>query len=79
MLRIDLILFNSTVFFFFAYYMKKFYIEVTEVLSRIVEIVAEDEEKAINSAKTMYRNCDIVLDASDYILTEFSAKNELLR
>lgn len=57
--------------------MKKFYIEVTEVLSRIVEIIADDEEKAIISAKAMYRNCDIVLDTSDYVLTEFSAKDEL--
>ena len=72
MLRNDLILFFSYVFCYFAYYMKKYRLEVTEVLSRIVEIVAEDEENAITTVKAMYRNCDIVLDASDYVLTEFS-------
>jgi len=69
-------MFISSVFYFFAYRMKKYSIEVTEVLSRTVKIMAEDETEAINSAKAMYRNNDIVLDASDYAFTEFSAKDE---
>ena len=56
--------------------MKKYHIEVTEVLSRIVEIEANDKDMAINTAKAMYRNCDSVLDASDYVLTEFSVKDD---
>ena len=56
--------------------MKKYHIEVTEVLSRTVEIEAEDDDAAINSVKAMYRNCDIVLDASDYVLTEFSVNDD---
>ena len=76
MLRIDLILFFSRVFCYFAYYMKKYRIEVTEVLSRVVEIVAEDDEKALQTVKTMYQNSDLVLDASDYVLTEFSVNDE---
>ena len=76
MLRIDLILFFSRVFCFFAYYMKKYRIEVTEVLSRVVEIAAEDDENALQTVKAMYRNCDLVLDASDYVLTEFRVKDE---
>lgn len=56
--------------------MKKYSIEVMEVLSRVVDIVAEDAEEAMIIAKAMYRNCDIVLDASDYVLTEFSVKDE---
>ena len=56
--------------------MKKYHIEVTEVLSRTVEIEADDEDAAINSVKAMYRNCGIVLDASDYVLTEFSVKDD---
>lgn len=76
MLRIDLILFFSRVFCYFAYNMKKYRIEVTEYLSRIVEIAAEDYENALQTAKAMYRNCDLVLDASDYIATEFSVKDE---
>lgn len=56
--------------------MKKYRIEVTEILSRIVEIVAEDEEEALQHVKAMYQNCDLVLDASDYVKTEFSVKDE---
>jgi hypothetical protein len=56
--------------------MKKYRIEVTEVLSRIVEIAAEDDENALQTVKAMYRNCDLVLDASDYVVTEFSVKDE---
>jgi len=54
--------------------MKKFRIEVTEVLSRIVEVEAENEAEAIDTVWQMYRNCDVVLDASDYVGTEISAK-----
>ncbi len=56
--------------------MKKYCIEVTEVLSRAVEIVAKDENEAIKNAKAMYHDCDIVLDASDYVFTEFSVKDD---
>lgn len=56
--------------------MKKYRIEVTEVLSRIVEINAESAESALNKAKKMYQQCDCVLDASDYVLTEFSVKDD---
>ena len=56
--------------------MKKYHIEVSEVLSRVVEVVAQDEDEAIQTVKAMYRNCDLVLDASDYVLTEFCVKDE---
>ena len=75
-LRNDLIIFLSWYFCYFACYMKKYRIEVTEVLSRIVEIAAEDDENALQTVKAMYRNCDLVLDASDYVLTEFRVKDE---
>ena len=54
--------------------MKKFRIEITEVLSRIVEIEAENEDDAVEKVWQMYRNCDVILDASDYVETEISAK-----
>ena len=54
--------------------MTKYRIEVTEVLSRIVEMEAENEIDAVEMVRQMYRNCDIVLDASDYIETEISVK-----
>ncbi len=58
----------------FALRMKKFRIEVTEVLRRIVDVEAESETEAIDTVWQMYRNCDVVLDASDYVETEISAK-----
>lgn len=46
------------------------------MLSRVVEIMAENDEEAMKTVKAMYQNCDIVLDASDYTITEFSVKDE---
>ena len=76
MLRIDLFLFFSLEFCFFAYCMKKYSIEVTEILSHIVEIMANDEEEAIRIVKAKYQNCDIVLDASDYVSTKIGVCDE---
>ena len=56
--------------------MKKYSIEVLEVLSRIVEVEASDEKEAIEQVRQMYRKCKIVLDDSDYKMTEISAKDE---
>ena len=56
--------------------MKKYSIEVLEVLSRIVEVEASDEEDAIEQVRQMYRKCEIVLDDSDYKVTEISVKDE---
>lgn len=56
--------------------MKKYSIEVLEVLSRIVEVEASDEEDAIKQVRLKYRKCEIVLDDSDYKETEFSVKDE---
>ena len=56
--------------------MKKYCIEVLEVLSRIVEVEASDEEDAIKQVRQKYRKCEIVLDDSDYKETEFSVKDE---
>ena len=69
-------MFFLCVFCYFAHCMKKYHIEETETLSRVVEIVAENDVEAIEIARTMYRQCDLVLDASDYVLTEFSVKDE---
>ena len=58
--------------------MKKYSIEVLEVLSRIVEVEASDVEDAIERVRQMYRKCEIVLDDSDYKVTEISVKDEKL-
>lgn len=59
---------------YFAYCMKKYRIEITETLSRTIEVEAESEEVAVKKVRQMYRNGDIILDASDYIETEISVK-----
>jgi hypothetical protein len=41
--------------------MKKYSIEVLEVLSRIIEVEAQDEADAIDRVRQMYRKCEIVL------------------
>ena len=56
--------------------MKKYSIEVLEILSRIVVVEAEDEMDATEKVRQMYRKCEIVLDDSDYKVTEISAKDE---
>ncbi|MBR2096718.1 MAG: DpnD/PcfM family protein [Prevotella sp.] len=56
--------------------MKKYSIEVMEVLSRIVDVEAVDKDDAIKRVRQMYRNYQIVLDDSDYKETEISVKDE---
>ena len=56
--------------------MKKYSIEVMEVLSRIVDVEAVDENDAIERVRQMYRKCQFVLDDSDYKETEISVKDE---
>ena len=56
--------------------MKKYCIEVLEVLSRIVVVEASNEKDALERVRQMYRKCEIVLDDSDYKVTEISAKGE---
>ena len=56
--------------------MKKYRIEVTETLSRIVEVEANSQLEALHAARANYQCCDIVLDASDYTKTEFCVKDE---
>lgn len=54
--------------------MTKYRVEIMEMLSRIVETEADSEDAAVEKVRQMYQNCDIILDASDYVGTEISAK-----
>ena len=56
--------------------MKKYSIEVYEVLSRIVKVEANNEVEAIERVGQMYRNCEIVLDDSDYKFSKICVKDE---
>ena len=54
--------------------MTKYRIEITETLCRMIETEADSEDAAVEMVRQMYRNCELVLDASDYVETEFSVK-----
>ena len=54
--------------------MTKYRVEVMEVLSRIVETEAMSEKDAVEKVRQMYRNCELILDDSDYERTEISVK-----
>ena len=49
----------------------KYKVNVEELLSRIVEVEAENEEEAEGKVREMYMNEDIVLDASDFQSVEY--------
>ena len=49
----------------------KYKVNVEELLSRIVEVEAENEEEAEDKVREMYMNEDIVLDASDFQSVEY--------
>lgn len=49
----------------------KYKVNVEELLSRIVEVEAENKEEAEEKVREMYMNEDIVLDASDFQSVEY--------
>lgn len=56
--------------------MKTFYIAITETLSRIVEVHAEDKYEAIQKVTDAYRDGQIVLDSDDFVVAEFNDETE---
>ena len=46
-------------------------IEVRETLSRVVEVTAENADAAVSTVEDLYRQCEIVLDAEDYVGVEY--------
>jgi len=52
--------------------MKKYNVEIEEILNRIVEIEAENEDEAYMKVKNMYRKCEIVLTAEDFVDVDIS-------
>lgn len=51
-------------------------VTITEVLSRIIDVEAENKEDAIKKIKEQYWNGDIVLDSNDYGYTSFEAEDK---
>lgn len=56
--------------------MKEYAVEITETLSRIVHLEADNEYEALVTVSDMYYNEEIVLDASDHIDTDFDIYEE---
>ena len=48
----------------------KYKIEITETLSRIVDIEDDSEEGTLEKVRQAYKRKEIVLDAEDYLDTE---------
>ncbi len=48
----------------------KYDFEIEEILERVVTVEAEDEYEGYRKVKEMYRNEEVVLDASDHVCTE---------
>lgn len=51
--------------------METFKIEVKETLSRVIEIEANSADEAFSKIQDLYEKEEIVLDADDYVETEF--------
>lgn len=47
--------------------MKTFKIEISETLSRIIEVEADSVETAITFVNEKYKSEEIILDESDYV------------
>lgn len=56
--------------------MSNYKIEITETLSRVIEIEALSAEEAIDKAREMYRAEKIVLDGDDYVEMEIEEYEE---
>ena len=52
--------------------MPEFQIEISETLSRIVSVKANDINEAIQKVREQYQQSDIVLDSEDFITVDFN-------
>ncbi|EID70784.1 DpnD/PcfM family protein [Streptococcus pseudopneumoniae] len=46
--------------------LKKYTVEITETLSRLVSIEAENPDEAERLVREKYKSCEIVLDSDDF-------------
>ena len=52
--------------------MAVFRVEITETLSRTVEVESDSPDAALEQIRAVYKSEDIILDSSDYTDTTFS-------
>lgn len=57
--------------------MKKFQVEITEILQKTIEVEAEDKRQAIIIAKSQYHKEDITLKEINLMTTEFEVREDL--
>ena len=55
--------------------MKKYKVEITEYLQRIVDVKAESSVDAVNKVEEEYYKCNIVLGAEDFVTKEIEIYN----
>lgn len=56
--------------------METFKIEIKKTLSRITEIESNSADEALLKIQNLYKNEEIVLNADDYVATEFIKSEE---
>ncbi|MCW6681884.1 DpnD/PcfM family protein [Aerococcaceae bacterium NML160702] len=52
--------------------MEQYKVEITETLSRVVEVNANSNDEAVDIVRQLYGESEIVLDESDYVDTKFN-------
>ena len=52
--------------------MNKYKVEIEEILNRIVEVEAENEDEAYMKVKEQYKKCEIVLTAENFVDVDIS-------
>ena len=52
--------------------MEKYQVLFKETLERVIEINANNKEEALKIAEEMYKNCEVVLDYTDFSGYEIS-------
>lgn len=55
--------------------MNEYKVEIKEELSRVINVTANCHEEAVEKAKSMYQNEEIILNYSDIKSTEFKPLN----
>lgn len=55
---------------------KRYIVEVSELLGRVVKVMASSEEEAVEKANEKYNRQEIVLNADDFAGVSFSVRKE---
>lgn len=56
--------------------MKKYFVSITETLTKVVSVNAESVNDAIKKVRGLYEGMDITLDDADYIGTDIKLEDD---